>query len=132
MNQKFIKLDPEDIRMIHNDVLKEYGGLSGEYEPGLIDFMAEKPFQEAFGQELYPGLFMKAAVYLHGFASHQYFCDGNKRTGVQCMWTFLRINGYELTAETIDIFETTKKVATNKMDLEDLAEWIKQNSQPVP
>ena len=63
-------------------------GLCGENEPGYIDYMAEKPFQYAYGQELYPGIFMKAACYLEGFATHQYFSDGNKRTGVMCYITF--------------------------------------------
>lgn len=128
---RYIKLDPEDIRMLHQDMLEAYGGLAGEYEPRLIDFMAEKPFQEAFGQELYPGLFMKAAVYMEGFATHQYFCDGNKRTGVMCMLTFLHINGYRLTVNPMDLYHIAKSVANGETKLEALAEWIEQHSKSV-
>lgn len=71
-------LTADDIRELHEIALERYGGLPGENEPGLIDFMAEKPFQVVFGQEAYPGLFYKAAIYMDGFADHQYFKDGNK------------------------------------------------------
>ncbi len=40
-------------------VLEQEGGLSGDKEPGLIDLIADKPFTDYFGEEQYPGLFMK-------------------------------------------------------------------------
>lgn len=123
-----VYLDKDDIREIHDEVLIAYGGRSGEHEPGLIDFMAEKPFQELFGQESYPGLFLKAAVYLHGFATAQYFVDGNKRTGVVCTLTFLLINGYTLTVSQMELYEKALDVANVKVTLEELATWIEENS----
>ncbi|WP_127579509.1 Fic family protein [Paenibacillus koleovorans] len=58
-----VPLTASDIRDIHNEMVRRYGGLNGEYEPGLIDFMAGKPF-DGFGElEYYPGLFIKAAIY---------------------------------------------------------------------
>ena len=64
-----IQLSPEDIRVIHDVMIERYGGIRGEKEPGLIDYMADKPFLELFGNEQYPGLFLKAAVYFEGFAT---------------------------------------------------------------
>jgi death-on-curing protein len=117
--------------MLHDIALQEYGGLPGENEPGLIDFLAEKPFQIVFGRELYPGLFMKAAVYLHGLATNQYFCDGNKRTGVLCAVTFLLINGHELDVEEDSLYHMTIKVANKEVTLTELAEWIEKNSKKL-
>ncbi|EIJ78060.1 hypothetical protein PB1_10879 [Bacillus methanolicus PB1] len=37
-------LEPKHIRMFHDMALKEFGGLSGEHEPNLIDSLAYKPF----------------------------------------------------------------------------------------
>lgn len=129
MTQDFLVLDPEDIRFLHDDALDEYDGVEGELEPGMIDYMAEKPFLVSYGVEMYPSLFAKAAVYLEGFATHQYFADGNKRTGVKCCLTFLAIHGYELTVDDFELFEITLKVANNKMDLDEITEWLENNTR---
>lgn len=121
-------LTPEDIRIIHDQILRRYSGVKGEREPGLIDFMADKPKQELYGQELYPGLFLKGAVYLHGFSVAQYFADGNKRTGTACCLTFLYINGYKLQATNEELFDVVLKVANKQMDLSELAEWLESKA----
>ncbi len=83
------RLSPQDIRDIHEYMIKRYGGLSGEYESGLIDYMADKPF-DGYGEvEFYPDLYTKAAVYMEGFSTHQYFCDGNKELHTCVQKTFL-------------------------------------------
>lgn len=43
---------PEEIRLLHQIMLERYGGLPGELELGMIDFLAEKPSQVLWGQEL--------------------------------------------------------------------------------
>ncbi|MEC1697747.1 type II toxin-antitoxin system death-on-curing family toxin [Schinkia azotoformans] len=130
MIDDYLFLDPEDIRYLHDEAIDDFGGLYGEHESGMIDYMAEKPFQYSYGQELFPDLFLKAAVYLHGFATHQYFVDGNKRTGVKCCITFLLINGYEITVEDehLELYYVAKKVANKRMDIDDIAKWLKENS----
>jgi death on curing protein len=124
------KLTIEDIRSIHLDALVAFGGRYGEHEPGLIEFMADKPFQVAFGQELYPGLFMKAAVYMHGFSTAQYFVDGNKRTAYLCAFVFLKLNGYTVLVENDDLFDTALAVANKKISMEELAKWLEEHSLP--
>ena len=125
-----IPLSSQDIREIHEVMLERYGGLSGEHEPGLIEFMADKPFQEYAGQELYPGLFIKAAVYMHGFATAQYFADGNKRTAYGCAAVFLELNGYSLIISDEDLFTTCKAVANKQMTIEELSFWLRRHAKP--
>jgi death-on-curing protein len=127
----YVELTKEQIREIHEYVLAENGGFPGEKEPGLIDSMAIKPFTEYFGQEQYPGLFLKAAVYLHGFAVAQLFNDGNKRTGMMCTLAFLELNGYEVTASDEELFEVALLVANKEMDLHRLAQWLEVHSRPI-
>ncbi|WP_137743242.1 type II toxin-antitoxin system death-on-curing family toxin [Robertmurraya siralis] len=124
---EFYYLDPEDIRYLHDEMIEEYGGIYGENESGMIDYMADKPKQYLFEQEIYPDLFQKAAVYLEGFATHQYFCDGNKRTGVKCCLTFLLINGYELIVEDYDLYKITLEVANKRMDIDEITQWLESN-----
>jgi death-on-curing protein len=125
------RLDAKTIREIHDYLLEKYGGLKGEHSSGLIDFMADKPFQFVFGKELYPTLFLKAAVYFHGFAERQYFVDANKRTAYGCMLAFLRLNGYRITVDADTLYEVALKVATKQVELEELAKWIEQHSEYI-
>jgi death-on-curing protein len=125
------KLTPEMIRLIHNKAIERYGGLQGEHNSGLIDYMADKPFMTVFGEELYPELFVKAAVYFHGLAERQYFADANKRTAYACMLTFLDMNGYIVTVDDDTLYEVALKVATKQIELEELAKWIEQHSEYV-
>ena len=120
----FIALTVEQIIELHDDAIAEDGGLVGVKDPGYVELIAEKPFQDYFGQELYPGLFMKAAVYFHGIATAHAFFDANKRTAVYTCLTFLALNGSPLEAEWDELFEVAIKVATNEMGLHDLADWI--------
>jgi prophage maintenance system killer protein len=52
-----------------------------------------RPSSGSFDHEFFPDLWTKAAVYLHGLSSTQYFHDGNKRTAWLAATVFLRING---------------------------------------
>jgi len=127
----YVKLTPEQIIAIHDEELSTTGGLSGIKDRGYIDFLSEKPFSEYFGEEQYPGLFMKAAVLMHGIILAHCFNDCNKRTAVLCTYTFLYLNGYELIADDDELYEITINVATKKIDIENLAEWIKLNTQKI-
>lgn len=125
------RLTPADIRDLHDYALRRYGGLPGEHEPGMIDFMADKPF-DGFGEmEFYPGLFMKAAVYMEGFATHQLFCDGNKRTGFMCGKAFLMLNGFMLTVTDNELYDTMLAVANKEMSLDQLRAWLEEKSSSM-
>ncbi|MNB81143.1 Toxin Doc [compost metagenome] len=124
----YVKLSTDQIIEIHNAELAASHGLAGIREPGYLDFLSEKPFSVVFGVEQYPGLFLKAAVLMEGLIVSHCFFDGNKRTAVLSTYVFLGLNGYELDAGEDNLFETTIKVATKRMDIEQLAEWLKRNS----
>lgn len=68
---------------------------------GVIDMNgvnsnAHRPESGVFGQEVFPDVWSKAAAYVHGIASTQYFADGNKRTAWVAANMFLEKNGYEM------------------------------------
>lgn len=124
----YIQLTPHQIIEIHDAELAESNGLAGIREPGYLDFISEKPFSVIFGEEQYPGLFLKAAVLMDGLISSHCFFDANKRTGVLVTYVFLGINGYELDADPEELFNVAIKVATQKMDIHSLAAWLEKNS----
>lgn len=128
---RYISLDPDDIREIHDVMLERYGGLEGEHEPGSIDFMADKPFTEVFGYERYQGIFIKAAVYMYGFATSQFFVDGNKRTAYGCAALFLELNDYMLKISDEDLYDVSKAIANEEITLDELACWLEENSMKI-
>lgn len=124
-------LSAEDIRDFHEAAIERYGGVAGEHEPGLIELMAEKPMQVVFGHEAYPGLFMKAAVYWEGFATRQFFVDGNKRTAYATAAMFLCRNGYRFAVSDSELYDVSMDVANGRMALEELMAWFESHVEPI-
>jgi death-on-curing protein len=125
------RLYPHELRYIHDTMLELYGGLAGEKDPGMIDYVCEKPFLIVFGYEKYPDLFEKAAVIMFTLARGHYFFDGNKRTALMSTYTFLMKNGYELIVSNETLFEMCIAVATGKKNEQELAAWLKSISYSV-
>lgn len=124
----YIQLTPRQIIEIHDTELAESNGLGGIREPGYLDFISEKPFSVVFGEEQYPGLFLKAAVLMDGLISSHCFYDANKRTGVLVTYVFLGMNGVELDADPEELFNVAIQVATKKIGIHPLAAWLEKNS----
>ncbi|QQW36301.1 type II toxin-antitoxin system death-on-curing family toxin [Mycobacterium marinum] len=100
-----------------------------------IESAAFRPRSGAYGEEAFPSIWEKAAAYIHGLATTQYFSDGNKRTAWIAANVFLDANGYELAAMPDIESETfVQAVAQRVFDTEDdrdatlrkAAEWIEQ------
>ncbi|PVC74947.1 hypothetical protein C2I27_03415 [Priestia megaterium] len=131
-------LTPKDLRDFHDYGLEVFGGSPGEHDPGMIDYTATKPFEfipfTDPATEQYPGLYQKAAVYMHSLATHQYFVDGNKRTAYISAATFLQFNGYILFVSDDEMYyvsklvsNSTSKVYNTGWDLKRLTKWIEEN-----
>ena len=56
------------------------------------------------------------------------FVDGNKRVGVAVAVLFLRINGYELTANNQELESFTLHTTVQKPDIAEMANWFRQYS----
>lgn len=129
LDDEIKRLEPEQIEIIHNEMIAKFGGLYGIRDNGLFLSLCTAPFQECFGEELYPTLFEKAAKYLESFARYQVFLDGNKRTGFTTMCVFLGINGYEFDMGNIEAEKFVLDIANGKYkELQEIAEIIIENS----
>lgn len=58
--------DPEQdlaiLRYIHDEIIEASGGSKGFHNEGLVKSALARPNQSAFGEEIYPDLFTKAAA----------------------------------------------------------------------
>lgn len=135
-------LEPHHIRLFHEMALEEFDGLPGEHDKGMIDYTASKPFEyvpfSPTEEEVYPGLFLKAAVYMHSLATHQYFVDGNKRTAYITAASFLELNDYILHVSDEEMYFVAKLVSNSTSDiyntgwdLQRIERWITQNCIPL-
>ena len=120
------RITPEMIMDLHDVVIKEYGGTNGLRDSNLFESICVNPYQNVFGQELYPTIFDKAAKLLFDFSNYQVFMDGNKRTGVLAMSQELLINGFDLDMPDEQIYFLTIDIATHNItEIPDIAKIIK-------
>lgn len=125
------QLTVEDIVLLHDQQIDEFGGLKGIRDKGLLEQLATAPYQSFGGQELYPDIYDKAIKYLFGFAQYQVFLDGNKRTAVSTMLAFLFLNGILVMMPSKKLYDMTMQIANHQYDEEDAKDIIKEHSIKV-
>ena len=114
-----------------------------------LDYITEAIEGKVFGQEVYPELYDKAAVYMFSVISNHIFQDGNKRTGLQAALLFLKMNGYRLKNTLVKIeaenqllptkgenaneilFQFTMELASGQINLDQCREWFKVNVEAI-
>jgi death-on-curing protein len=71
-----------------------------------------RPFQTAFGMDLYPTIPDKAAALFHSLISNHPFPDGNKRTAILVTEQFFVANGYWPLLSSGEMYDTAKQIAS--------------------
>lgn len=124
-------LSPQQVLFIHARLIAETGGETGLRDVALLVSVVARLQATFDGQELYPGLFEKAAALLDSLVNNHPFIDGDKRTGITSAGLFLRINGLHLVCAQAELEAFTLQVATEHPSIEMLSEWLRAHSQPV-
>jgi death-on-curing protein len=122
----------EELEFIHDRIIEETGGMPGVRDSELLDSIVARQYAGFGGVELFPDAHAKAGAVFHGLATHQAFFDGNTRTGVAAGGTILAMNGYDLTASQDEVFRVGHQLAadTRSMLVEDVIDWLRENSAP--
>jgi len=121
-------LNIEEVKLIHFDQIRRYGGLDGLRDEKLLDSAINYPkvtFQNKF---LHCDLYHMASAYMYALIKNHPFLDGNKRTGLTVALLFLRYNDISIEATDDELFTITTKVAQSKIKQEDIAIFFKQKS----
>ncbi|MBI1888716.1 MAG: type II toxin-antitoxin system death-on-curing family toxin [Candidatus Spechtbacteria bacterium] len=121
-------LSPQDILVIHAQVINETGGLHGIREVGLLVSLSERPKIKLYGKILYADVFVKAAIYLESLVRYHVFADGNKRTAFVTSARFLHLNGFDMEVSNKVAEKFMRRVAMGKLTIETIAKWLKDNS----
>jgi death-on-curing protein len=112
---------------IHNDQLREHGGLPGIRDENVLGSTLARP-QQKWHYADNTGVPMLAAAYAFGFVKNHPYRDGNKRIGFLAMVTFLGLNGYELETTDAEVVAEILALADGSVSEDELAEWIRHNS----
>lgn len=129
---EIIYLTSDDIIEAHKEGFFTFGGITYAVYHSCVEKRAIEPQTEFFGEEQYPGLFMKAAVYLHRLATSHCFADGNKRAALISTDLFLKYNGYKFKVSQDELFNYCYKIANHQTrpTLEEVEDWIRSYTQP--
>ncbi len=112
---------------IHNDQLREHGGLPGVRDENVLESALARPRQKWHHSDR-TDVPMLAAAYAFGLVQNHPYRDGNKRIGFLTMVTFLGVNGHEFSATEAEVVAEILALADGSVSEEALVDWIRQNS----
>jgi death-on-curing protein len=118
-------LDLEEILRIHYQLIEDFGGSHGIRDQNRLKSVLEAPKMSVFGQEQYPDIYLKAAVYLRNIIADHPFLNGNKRTALTVCGIFLARNGKPIRVSPKLLEDFTVSIAVNHTTIEEIAQWLK-------
>jgi len=106
------------VEYIHDELLEVFWPGSGKVatervrDRTLIESAVGRPFQSAFGQDIYPTVVEKGGALFHSLIANHAFVDGNKRTAVTALDHFLLANGFMLGIPNSAMYELATNTAS--------------------
>lgn len=122
--------EPEWVTMpivlaIHDEQLAIHGGSAGLRDAALLESALGRPRNKwAYENAELPEL---AAAYGYGIARNHPFVDGNKRTALLAIYTFLGVNDVDFIVPEADAAAMILALAAGEVTEESLARWIRDN-----
>ncbi len=118
------------VEAIHQDQLREHGGLPGIRDKALLESALERP-KNKFAYNPICSIQDLAAAYCYGLVRNHPFADGNKRIGFLVMAVFLELNGFTFCATEESTVVSILSLAAGDHSESELALWIKENATPA-
>jgi death-on-curing protein len=112
---------------IHEDQIREHGGLPGIRDDNALESALARP-QQKWHYLHRADVPILAAAYAYGLVNNHPYRDGNKRIGFLAMVTFLGANGHDFSAPDAEVVAEILALADGKVSEEALADWVRQHS----
>ena len=109
---------------IHDEQLTIHGGASGLRDEGMLESALDGKNRWACEQAELAEL---AAAYAFGIARNHPFVDGNKRTSLLALHTFLGVNGIDFVVPEAEAASIILSLAAGEVSEEGLTRWIRDN-----
>jgi death-on-curing protein len=110
---------------IHDEQLALHGGAGGIRDDAMLESALSRP-QNKWAYEG-ADLAALAAAYGFGIAKNHPFVDGNKRTSLLAIYTFLGINGTDFIVSEAEAAAMIISLAAGEVSEESLTRWIRDN-----
>ncbi len=126
---KFIKR--EIVLFFHQQLIKDYGGLHGIRDEGLLDsaLAQAQPSTTLLGEYAHKDIFEMAAAYGYHLCNNHPFLDGNKRIALIVMDSFLQVNGWSIMADEKSMYMIILQIANGQLNKSELAEWLRMRCE---
>lgn len=123
-------LTVQQVLILHHRIIEKSGGGHGVHDLGLLKSAVARPQATYGGEDLYDGLFSKAAALLESLARNHPFVDGNKRTAIAAASLFLRLNGRRVFTSNGELEDYAVYVVITDPGVETIASWLESKSRP--
>lgn len=124
-------LDKKTILEFHENQIELYGGASGIRSEELLESALSQPQASFGGDYICKDIFEMAATYGFHICQNHPFYDGNKRTALIAIYTFLFVNGYRLTANKKGIYAIIIALSKGELDKKELTLYLENNCQKI-
>jgi death on curing protein len=125
-------LTVDEVRDLHDDQLRRFGGSAGVRDLGALESAVATPASTFDGEFLHQDLFHMAAAYAFHIAENQPFVDGNKRAALNAALVFLDINGWLVADPEMLLYDAMIAISSRSLDKTGLAELLRSLAQPDP
>jgi death-on-curing protein len=115
----------ELVLAIHERQLRQFGGPPGVRDAGALESALGRAQNRWAYEEA--DLASLAAAYAFGIARNHAFVDGNKRTALVSLVTFLGLNDIDFVADEAEAVVIIRDLAAGLVDETSLARWIRDN-----
>lgn len=91
---------------------------------GMIEFIIARIEAKVPKKDYLRQIATIAAIFWYEIIQGHPFVDGNKRTGVETMKLFLKMNGFKLNTPLSGLVYISLKIANNEISYSELINWI--------
>lgn len=125
----WIWLSRDALLATHDEQLAEHGGAAGIRDQNLFESALARRQNVAAYEE--PDAARLAASYAFGLAKNHPFIDGNKRTALVALESFLLLNDFDLDASDADCVIAILRLAEGELDEEAFTDWVRRHTRPI-
>ena len=123
----FLSID--DIVVILDDQIKNYGGINGIRDMYLLSSAVSQPESSFDSKYLHNSLPEMAAAYVYHICQNHPFFDGNKRVALASSLVFLDMNDYHFECDLEILYDTIMKVANGALKKDELILFYENHSK---
>jgi death-on-curing protein len=122
-----VYLSTVEVLTMHYVLIERYGGAHGLRDAGALESALYRP-----RSGYYDDVIAEAASLWESITVNHPFLDGNKRIGFAVTDTFLRLNGYRITAKSGKIWRFVDRLfAKGKFEFAELDKWLRKNTEAL-